>query len=113
MKAAPIDSALIHLEAKTDPTSSDEMDFDADELPPLIDASDSEDEDEAMDTATTLSSDTSSAIDHYSIRYDHDDDSTDPDADKSDAQLMNIASEKAIRFHQASIIYIQECNLNQ
>ena len=50
MKAAPRDSALIHPEAKTDPTSSDVMDFVADELPPLIDASDSEDEDEAMDT---------------------------------------------------------------
>ena len=111
--AAPRDAALIHPETKTDPTSSDEMDFDADEPPPLIDASDSEDEDEATDTATTLSSDTSSAIDHYSIRYDHDDDRTDSDVEQSDAHLMNIASEKALRgFNQAQSIYIQECNLN-
>ena len=65
--AAPRDAALMHPESKTDHTSPDQMDFDDDEPPPLIDASDSKDVDEAIETATTLSSDTSCAIDHYDI----------------------------------------------
>ena len=112
--AAPREATLVHLESKTDFTSSDPMDFDDDEPPPLISAdSDDEDEDDAMNTATTLSSDTSSAIDHYGIRDAHDEDPSDSDVVDPTANLMNIASEKAIRgYNQARSIYIQGYNLN-